>query len=85
MNNFGNGKINGKINANELIKKASEVNAHGDASEKDVNDFINKNLSESQAKAVRELLSDEEKTKALLNSDAAKTIFKKFFGGNGNG
>lgn len=85
MNNFGNGKNNGKIDANELIKKVSEVNAHGDANEKDINDFINKNLSETHAKAVREILSDEEKTKALLNSDAAKTVFKKFFGGNGNG
>ena len=44
--------------------------------------FINENLSESQAKAVKELLQDEEKTKAILNSDAAKALFNKFFGGN---
>ena len=81
MNNYENNKID----VNELIKKASEVGASGEASEKGVNEFINKNLSDAQAKAVRELLSDEEKTKALLNSDAAKMLFKKFFGGNNNG
>ena len=80
-----NNSENNKIDVNELIKKASEVGASGEASEKGVNEFINKNLSDAQAKAVRELLSDEEKTKALLNSDAAKMLFKKFFGGSGNG
>ena len=76
---------NNKIDFNELLKKASQANATGDANEKGVNDFINNNLSDSQAKAVRDLLGDEEKTKALLNSDAAKMLFKKFFGGNNNG
>lgn len=70
-----------KLDVNELIKKASE----GKADEESVNDFINKNLSESQAKAVKALLNDEEKTKQLLDSDAAKMLFKKFFGGGGNG
>lgn len=81
MNNFEKGKIN----ANDLIKKASEASEKGEANEKDVNEFIDNNLSDAQAKAVRELLGDKEKTKALLNSDAARTVFKKFFGGNGNG
>ena len=80
-----NNSENNKIDVNELIKKASEVGVSGEASEKGVNEFINKNLSDAQATAVRELLSDEEKTKALLNSDAAKMLFKKFFGGNNNG
>ena len=80
-----NNSENNKIDVNELIKKASQASASGDVGEKGVNDFINKNLSDSQAKAVRELLSDEEKTKALLNSDAAKMLFKKFFVGNNNG
>ncbi len=75
----------GKIDVNELMKKVSQNNGDKTASEEGVNDFINKNLSDSQAKAVRELLADEEKTKALLNSDAAKMLFKKFFGGNKNG
>lgn len=76
---------NNKIDLNELIKKASQASAEGETNEKGVNDFINNNLSDSQAKAVRDLLADEEKTKALLNSDAAKMLFKKFFGGNNNG
>ena len=71
--------------ANELLKKASQQKLSGNLSEKGVEDFLNKNLSESQAKAVKDLLKDEEKTKALLNSDAAKALFKKFFGGNNNG
>lgn len=69
----------------ELLKKAAKENLSGNLSEKGVEDFLNKNLSESQANAVKDLLKDEEKTKALLNSDAAKILFKKFFGGNGNG
>ena len=69
----------------ELLKKAAKENLSGNLSEKGVEDFLNKNLSEAQANAVKDLLKDEEKTKALLNSDAAKILFKKFFGGNGNG
>ncbi len=76
---------NNKIDVNELIKKASEATASGETSKKNVDDFISQNLSDTQAKAVRELLADEEKTRALLNSDAAKMIFKKFFGGSSNG
>ena len=71
--------------ANELFKKASQQNLSGNLSEKGVEDFLNKNLSEAQANAVKDLLADEEKTKALLNSDAAKALFKRFFGGKGNG
>lgn len=78
MSNFEKGKIN----LNELLKKAegNEV-----ASSDEVNDFIKNNLSDSQARAVKDILSDERKTKALLNSEAAKNLFNKFFGGKGNG
>lgn len=72
------------IDVNELYKKIKNGN-NTPQSETDVNNFINENLSDSQAKAVRELLQDEEKTKAILNSDAAKALFQKFFGGKGNG
>lgn len=72
-----NNSQKGNLDVNELIKKASD----GKADEESVNDFINNNLSDSQAKAVKDLLKDEEKTKQLLNSDAAKALFKKFFGG----
>ena len=74
---------NEKIDVNELVKKAkSSKNLNTNDG---LNDFINKNLSEEQASAVKNLLQDEEKTKALLNSDAAKAIFNKFFGGKNNG
>ena len=74
---------NGKIDVNEIMEKAkNSKNLNTNAG---LNDFINKNLSEEQANAVKNLLQDEEKTKALLNSDAAKAIFNKFFGGKNNG
>ncbi|MBR4286116.1 MAG: hypothetical protein IKT55_00260 [Clostridia bacterium] len=73
-----------KFDINELIKKARSGKTT-DASKEQVDDFINNNLSENQAKQVRDLLSDPEKTKAVLNSDAAKMIFKKFFGGKSDG
>ncbi len=74
---------NEKIDVNELMNKAkSSKNLN---TNEGLNDFINKNLSEEQANAVKNLLQDEEKTKALLNSDAAKAIFNKFFGGKSNG
>ena len=74
---------NEKIDVNELMKKAkSSKNLN---TNEGLNDFINSNLSQEQASAVKNLLQDEEKTKALLNSDAAKAIFNKFFGGKNNG
>ena len=72
---------NAKIDMNELLKKVPSAKDTTDISREQVDDFINKNLTDSQARAVRDLLSDPEKTKAVLNSDAAKMIFKKFFGG----
>ena len=74
---------NEKIDVNELMEKAK--NSKNLNTNEGLNDFINKNLSEEQASAVKNLLQDEEKTKALLNSDVAKTIFNKFFGGKNNG
>ncbi len=73
-----------KFDVNELYKKIN-TGESAPASAGEVNKFIDENLSESQAKKVKELLADEEKTKAILNSDAAKALFKKFFGGTGNG
>lgn len=70
-----------KFDMSELIKKAPLHENSGEISKEQVNDFINNNLTEGQAKAVKDLLSDPEKTKAVLNSDAAKMLFKKFFGG----
>lgn len=74
---------NGKIDVNDLLKKASKTENLN--TNEGLNDFIKNNLSEEQASAVKNLLADEEKTRALLNSDAAKAIFNKFFGGKNNG
>lgn len=81
-----NNSQNGKIDINELIKKASESQKRGEMNTNEgINKFINGNLSDSQAKTVKDILSDERKTRELLNSDAAKTLYDKFFGGGKNG
>ena len=67
-----------KFDMSELIKKAPLHENSGEISKEQVDDFINNNLTEGQEKAVKDLLSDPEKTKAVLNSDAAKMLFKKF-------
>lgn len=72
-----------KIDINKLIKKARD--SENLNTSEGLNEFINENLNEKQANAVKNLLQDEERTKALLNSDAAKAIFEKFFGGKNNG
>ncbi|MBR5442512.1 MAG: hypothetical protein IKV44_06125, partial [Clostridia bacterium] len=77
-----NNNEKGKLNFNELLSKARKSDS---ASPDELNDFISTNLSDSQAQAVKNILSDEEKTRALLNSDAAKSLFNKFFGGKDNG
>lgn len=74
----------GKLNLNELLGKIKD-NAQTPKNENQINSFIDENLSESQAKAVKDILSDEEKTRQILNSDAAKALFQKFFGGGQNG
>ena len=70
---------------NDLIVLKSYKNRNSKNYDVVLNDFINKNLSEDQASKIKNLLADEEKTKALLNSDAAKAVFNKFFGGKNNG
>lgn len=78
-----NGKKN-KLEINELYKKIAGADKAPE-SKNEVNAFIDENLSKEQAETVKSLLADEEKTKAILNSEAAKALFKKFFGGQGNG
>ncbi len=76
-------KEKNKIDVNELLGKLKNTSAP--KTKEDINSFVDNNLNEAQANAVKELLGDEEKTKQILNSDAAKALFKKFFGGNDNG
>ncbi len=63
----------------------SKMNIENVKTNDSLKDFINENLTESQTKKLKEVLSDENKTKELLNSDLAKQLFKKLTGGDFNG
>ncbi len=63
----------------------NKVNIDNIKSNDSLKDFINENLTESQTEKLKEVLSDENKTKELLNSDLAKQLFKKLTGGDLNG
>lgn len=66
----------------ELIRMLTDKSKSGDAgNEADVRNFIDANLSKEQAAKLNEVLSDEKKTKAVLESDIAKTLFEKLGGG----
>ena len=74
-----------KINFNDIIKKASESGKSGNlSSESGVNDFIEKNLNKKDAEKLKDVLSDENKMRTILESDAAKALFEKLTGGNLN-
>ncbi|MGN0526351.1 MAG: hypothetical protein ACI4IF_02870 [Acutalibacteraceae bacterium] len=75
---------NKEINVNDLIKKAKLSESKGEMNSKEgISEFINANLGPEKAKEIEEFLKDEARTKALLESDAAKEIFKKLLGGKG--
>lgn len=63
----------------------SKMNIENVKTNDSLKDFINENLTESQTEKLKEVLSDENKTKELLNSDLAKQLFKKLTGGDFNG
>lgn len=63
----------------------SKMNLDNIKSNDSLKDFINENLTETQTEKLKEVLSDEKKTKELLNSDLAKQLFKKLTGGDING
>lgn len=68
-----------------LNNKNEKMNIANIKNNDSLKDFINENLTESQTEKLKEVLSDENKTKELLNSDLAKQLFKKFTGGDLNG
>lgn len=71
-----------KLNFDEIIKKAENVGKNGGfENENSLNAFINENLDGDKASTLKEVLSDSEKVKAILESDAAKALFKKLSGG----
>ena len=63
----------------------SKINIEDVKTNDSLKNFINENLNESQTEKLKEVLSDEKKTKELLNSDLAKQLFKKLTGGDFNG
>ncbi|MBE6751015.1 MAG: hypothetical protein E7556_00650 [Ruminococcaceae bacterium] len=63
----------------------NKMNIENIKTNESLKDFINENLTESQTEKLKEVLSDENKTKELLNSDLAKQLFKKLTGGDFNG
>lgn len=72
------------INFDEIIKKMKENGEKGGfENESGVEFFINDNLDSEKAAALRAVLSDEGRVKAILESDAAKALFKKLSGGDG--
>ena len=66
-------------------KEKNKLNIENIKTNDSLKDFINENLTESQTEKLKEVLSDEKKTKELLNSDLAKQLFKKLTGGDFNG
>ncbi|MBR2875870.1 MAG: hypothetical protein IKC01_01915 [Clostridia bacterium] len=63
----------------------NKINVEKLKSNESLKSFIDENLTQSQTEKLKEVLSDENKTKELLNSDLAKQLFKKLTGGDGNG
>ncbi len=68
-----------------LNNEKSKMNLEDVKTNDSLQDFINENLTESQTEKLKAVLSDENKTKELLNSDLAKQLFKKLTGGDSNG
>ena len=68
-----------------LKNEKNKMNIENVNTNESLKDFINENLTESQTEKLKEVLSDEKKTKELLNSDLAKQLFKKLTGGDFNG
>ncbi len=68
-----------------LNNEKSKMNLEDVKTNDSLRDFINENLTESQTEKLKAVLSDESKTKELLNSDLAKQLFKKLTGGDFNG
>ncbi len=63
-------------------KEKKKIDTENSKSNEALKSFINENLTESQTEKLKEVLSDENKTKQLLNSDLAKQLFKKLTGGD---
>lgn len=75
-----------KIDFGDILKKAAQSSASSTPqSPNELGKLINSGLSEEQKKKLGEVLADEEKTKTILESEAAKELFRKLTGGKNNG
>lgn len=80
--NTNNAKLNetlNKIADGKLSKNTIEAAKKGDTN------AVMQSLNESDRKKMKEILSDNEKIKNILNSDAAKNIMKILGGDKKNG
>lgn len=80
--NTDNAKINetiSKIADGKLSKNTIEAAKKGDTN------AVMQSLNEADRKKMKEILSDNEKIKNILNSDAAKNIMKILGGDSKNG
>ena len=72
---------NGFKDLSAIIKALSSKNGTAPKNENEVKDFINANLSSAQAAKLNDVLADENKTRAILESDAARALFEQLGGG----
>lgn len=71
---------------NEMIQKIMKEQKNGNLrDENTMNRFLSSNLRESQAEQLKNILSDENKLKSILESDKAKEIMRKLTGGDSSG
>lgn len=70
---------------NDIGKKIKNIGKNTiEAAKRGDTDAVLQSLNESDRKKIEETLSDKEKLKKILNSDAAKNLMK-ILGGNKNG
>lgn len=78
MSNFDSSRLD----LDDLIRKATEGKQNGTFDSKEgVERFISENLPAAQAEKLRGVLSDEQKTRAILESREAQELLKKLSGG----
>lgn len=70
---------------NDIGKKINNIDKNTiEAAKRGDTDAVLQSLNKSDRKKIEETLSDKEKLKKILNSDAAKNLMK-ILGGNKNG
>lgn len=67
----------------EMLNSLFQMMKKGKESQQSVRSILNKSMSDSQKKAVSQIMSDPQKMKELLSSPEAQELLRKF--GNGQG